>query len=180
MDKVFFFMNDFSDELLKFSKSIDGKLEHIDNEESTKVALIFPFLGLLGYDITNPQEIKTEYVADIGAKRGEKVDIAILNDNKPLIIIECKPVNTTLGNYQISQLYRYFNITPAHIGILTNGIEYYFYTDSTKAGMMDETPFLEVNLTKLTVKQITEIEHFRKENLLKFSFRFHVRKGLSE
>lgn len=162
--RVEFVMTEFQDKILQYSKEIEDKIEHIDNEETTKVALIFPFFRLMGYDTTDPQEFKTEYVADIGAKKGEKADIAIFRNNEVIMIVECKPTHLELGKDQISQLYRYFNITPARIGILTNGIHYYFYTDIQRKGMMDETPFLEIDITNPTKRQIKELENFTKEN----------------
>ncbi len=154
----------FNEGIINYQKSIKEKLQHIDNEETTKTALIFPFLSIMGYDITNPAEVKTEYTADMGAKQGEKVDIAILDNEKVNILIECKNINVILDETHISQLYRYFNITDAEIGILTNGITYKFYTDSVKKGLMDKTPFLEFNIQKISNSKIKELERFTKEN----------------
>ena len=156
-------MTDFSNKILQFSKDIEDKIKHIDNEETTKVALIFPFFRMMGYDTTDPTEFNTEYTADIGAKKGEKADIAIFRNNEVIMIVECKPSHMELGKDQISQLYRYFNITPARIGVLTNGVQYYFYTDIQRKGMMDETPFLEIDMTNPTKRQIKELENFTKE-----------------
>lgn len=154
----------FNEKIINYQKSIKEKLPHIDNEETTKTALIFPFLSLMGYDITNPAEVKTEYTADMGAKQGEKVDIAILDGSKVNILIECKSKDITLDETYISQLYRYFNITDSEIGILTNGLTYKFYTDSQKKGLMDKTPFLEFNIQNISNSKIKELERFTKEN----------------
>ena len=101
----------FEDEIKEFSKTIPNKLEHIDSEETSKIALITPFLRLMGYDTTNPAEVKAEYTADVGTKQGEKVDFAILQDGEPLVFIECKSASNELTTDNISQLYRYFSIT---------------------------------------------------------------------
>ena len=101
----------FEDDIKDFTKTIPAKLEHIDSEETSKIALITPFLRLMGYDTTNPAEVKAEYTADVGTKQGEKVDLAILEDDNPIIFIECKQVNNPLTSDHISQLYRYFSIT---------------------------------------------------------------------
>lgn len=156
---------EFEEKIKKFSISIKDKLEHIDTEETTKTALILPFLHeIMGYDTTNPAEVKAEYTADMGAKRGEKIDLAILNEGEELILIECKSVDTELSTSNISQLYRYFNITDSEIGILTNGIIYQFYTDSIKAGQMDKSPFLEVDMLDLSDREITQLKKFTKSN----------------
>lgn len=157
-------MNQFEENMKIFSSKIDEKLKHINTEETTKTALILPFLQEMGYDTTNPMEVKMEYTADIGAKKGEKIDIAILNDFQEIILIECKPANSALDKTHISQLYRYFNITDSEIGILTNGVIYQFFTDSIKKGQMDKSPFLEIDLRDLSKKEINELNKFTKDN----------------
>lgn len=154
----------FEDELNNFSNLVNERSEHIDTEETTKISLILPFIRLMGYDTEDPLEFKAEYTADIGAKRGEKIDFAILNNGVPEILIECKPVFNELSGENLSQLYRYFNITHARIGILTNGVVYRFYTDSKDKGKMDETPFLEVDLSHISPFELVQLERFRKEN----------------
>ena len=50
----------------------------IETEEATKTAFIIPFISnVLGYDVTDPREVIPEYTADVGTKKGEKVDFAI-------------------------------------------------------------------------------------------------------
>ena len=154
----------FENEIKEFSKEIKSKKEHIDSEETTKIALIIPFLRLMGYDTANPAEVRAEYTADIGTKQGEKVDIAILEEGQPLVFIECKQANSELTNKHISQLYRYFSITDIQIGILTNGIQYKFFTTGEDNSRMAEKPFLDVDLENLTKKDIKELEKFIKTN----------------
>ena len=154
----------FEDELKEFTKTIPDKLEHIDTEETSKIALITPFLRVMGYDTTNPAEVKAEYTADVGTKQGEKVDFAILENGEPLIFIECKSATNKLTNDNISQLFRYFSITDIQIGILTNGVEYKFFTTGEDNNRMDEKPFLDIDLLNLTKKDIKELEKFKKVN----------------
>ena len=156
---------EFEEKIKKFSSSIKEKLKHIDTEETTKTALILPFLNeVMGYDTTNPAEVKAEYTADLGAKKGEKIDLAILNEGDEIIMIECKSANSELSIDHLSQLYRYFNITDSELGILTNGIIYQIFTDSIKPGQMDKSPFLEINLLDLSDRNINELKKFTKEN----------------
>ena len=154
----------FENEVKEFCNEITSKLEHIDSEETTKIALIMPFLRILGYDTTNPAEVKAEYTADVGTKQGEKVDLAILENDKPLIFIECKSVSNELTNDHISQLYRYFSITDIQIGILTNGVEYKFFTTGEDNNRMAEKPFLDIDLLHITKNDIKELEKFVKKN----------------
>lgn len=47
-----------------------------------------PFISALGYDVFNPTEVIPEFTADVGTKKGEKVDYAIKKDDKIIILIE--------------------------------------------------------------------------------------------
>ena len=112
-------MEKFTEQIKSLSKRIDAIKDTLNTEEATKTALIMPFFQLLGYDVFNPLEFTPEFVADVGIKKGEKVDYAILQENEPVILIECKSVNEKLENHD-SQLFRYFSTTSSKFGILTN------------------------------------------------------------
>ena len=134
-------MNTFSDELLSLKKLILRRKNSIINEEGTKQSLILPFIKLLGFDIADPVEVIPEYSADFGLKIGEKVDYAICIDKTPKVFIEAKSVKANLTNHE-AQLSRYFNSTPdVSIGIVTNGVEYRFFTDIDHINIMDSDPF---------------------------------------
>lgn len=154
---------EFSNKLKEFSVRIEKLKNGIQTEEATKTSLIMPFFNLLGYDVFNPMEFCPEYTADVGIKKGEKVDYAILQDDEPLILIECKSCTDTLEKHG-SQLFRYFGTSKAKFGILTNGIIYKFFTDLEETNKMDLSPFLEVNLLELRDTQINELKKFCKEN----------------
>ena len=128
------------------------------------MSLIVPFFQLLGYDVFNPLEFCPEYTADIGIKKGEKVDYAILMGKDPVILIEAKSVNKKLDRHS-SQLFRYFVSTPAKFAILTNGIEYKFYTDLDDTNKMDKEPFLDINLLNIKDAEISQLNKFKKQNL---------------
>ncbi len=121
-----------------------------------------PFFQLLNYDVFNPEEFLPEFVADVGIKKGEKVDYAILYDGKPIILIEAKSIQDQLTKHD-SQLFRYFGTTEAKFAILTNGITYKFYTDLEQQNKMDTTPFFEFNLFDFRDNQVAELYKFRKE-----------------
>ena len=152
----------FSDDLKQLSERVCNLSKTISNEEATKMSMIVPFFQLLGYDVFNPLEFSPEFTADVGVKKGEKVDYAIIINGSPEILIECKSCNELLDKHG-SQLFRYFGTTSAKFGILTNGLCYRFYTDLDEANKMDLTPFLEINMTDLKDAQITEIKKFCKE-----------------
>lgn len=140
--------------------------DNLQTEEATKNALIMPFLNALGYDVFNPLEVVPEYVADVGVKKGEKVDYAVLQDNKPIILIECKKVDDKSLDVKkhATQLIRYFSVTEAKFIILTNGIVYKFFSDVETQGKLDNEPFFVFNLTDYKDNQIETLSEFCKEN----------------
>jgi predicted type IV restriction endonuclease len=148
-------------------KSLGSRIErikgNIQTEEATKTSLIMPLIQALGYDIFNPEELVPEYVADVGIKKGEKIDYAIMQGEEPVILIEAKSVNEQLAKHD-SQLFRYFGTTKAKFAILTNGIEYKFYTDLDEQNKMDQKPFFVVNMLDLKDIDITELAKFRKSD----------------
>jgi hypothetical protein len=137
--------------------------DQIQTEEATKNAFVMPFLQSLGYDVFNPLEVVPEFIADIGIKKGEKIDYAIFKDGNPTILIECKHWSQNL-NIHDGQLLRYFHVSKAKFGILTNGIVYRFYSDLVSPNKMDEKPFLEFNITDVKDNQIEELKKFHKTN----------------
>lgn len=154
---------DFMDALKQFSARAAKMKNNIQTEEATKTSLIMPFFSLLGYDVFNPDEFTPEYIADVGIKKGEKVDYAIMQQGKPMILIEAKWCGEDLSKYD-SQLFRYFGTSHAKFAILTNGILYNFYTDLDSPNRMDEKPFLSIDLLNIRDNQIPEIKKFSKSS----------------
>lgn len=152
---------DFKDEIKLFGDRVEKLKDQIQTEEATKNAFIMPFIKALGYDVFNPFEVMPEFVADIGIKKGEKVDYAIVKDGEPCILIECKHWGESLDPHN-SQLFRYFHTTPAKFGLLSNGIVYRFYTDLVEPNKMDEKPFFEFNVTDIKDNQVEELKKFHK------------------
>jgi len=149
--------------LKALANKINQLKDKIETEESTKHAFVLPFINALGYDTFNPIEVIPEFTADLGLKKGEKVDYAIFQNSNPIIIVECKYWQENLDNHN-SQLFRYFHATKTRFALLTNGIEYRFYTDLDYANKMDEKPFLEFDMTKLKDNVVHEITKFHKSN----------------
>lgn len=142
------------------NKVVDDNKELINNEESTKQFLILPFLRGLGYDTYSPQEVTPEFTADFYKKK-EKVDYAISINGEPKIFVEAKSMNTMI-NKNAPQLSRYFSTFPSvRLGILTNGIEYHFFTDLNDTNIMDSKPFFIFNITEYSEDDF--------DNLIKFS-----------
>lgn len=154
---------DLKDQLKQIADRVIKLKDQIQTEEATKNAFIMPFLQSLGYDVFNPLEVVPEFVADIGIKKGEKIDYAIFKEGKPTILVECKDWRQNL-NLHDGQLLRYFHVSKAKFGLLTNGIVYRFYSDLVEPNKMDEKPFLEFNITEIKDNQIEELKKFHKAN----------------
>jgi predicted type IV restriction endonuclease len=152
---------DFKDQIKQLGDRVAKMKDKILTEEATKNAFIMPFIQCLGYDIFNPLEVVPEFIADIGIKKGEKVDYAILKEEQPIILIECKHWSADLDPHN-SQLFRYFHTTAAKFGILTNGIVYRFYTDLIEANKMDEKPFFEFRIDDIKEAHVEKLKEFHK------------------
>ncbi|MCE0733504.1 type I restriction enzyme HsdR N-terminal domain-containing protein [Halomonas sp. G15] len=152
------------DKLSGIARRGQDQVDHITNEEATKTALVMPFIGALGYDPFDPREVVPEFTADVGTKKGEKVDYAIRTNDTLSILVECKPVGADLANVQYNQLYRYFACTDAKFAILTNGFEYRFYSDLDSENKLDTRPFFTFNLTDFNDQDISELQKFTKPN----------------
>ena len=150
------------DSIRQIAKVYTERKDIIQTEEATKTALILPFISALGYSVFDPTEVVPEYTADVGIKKGEKVDYAIIRDGKPIMLIEAKWSGETLDVSKESQLMRYFNATPAKIGILTNGHEYRFYTDLDQDNIMDKMPFLQFSICDISDQIVKELKRFAK------------------
>ncbi len=155
---------DFIDKIRELTVRIPKQLDYIQTEEATKNALIMPFISALGYNVFDPTEVTPELNADVGIKKGEKVDYAILKDGKPVILFECKHHAADLGKVHASQLYRYFSVTEARFGVLTNGLIYWFYTDLEAPNKMDSKPFFEFNVLDIRETAVEQLKKFTKSS----------------
>ena len=156
---------DFIDQIRELAERALDLKEVLATEEATKNGLIMPFIRLLGYDVFDPREVVPEYTADVGTKKGEKVDYAIFKDGSPAILFECKAAGVDLDSSHANQLYRYFSaVQAARFGVLTNGISYCFFSDIEAENRMDDKPFLELNLLDIRESLVNELKKFAKES----------------
>lgn len=153
---------DFADQINALAARIGKQLEHLKTEEATKNALIMPFINALGYNVFDPTEVVPEFTCDVGTKKGEKVDYAIMQDSKPIMLFECKQAGAQLKIEYASQLFRYFAVTEARIGVLTNGTTYLFYSDLEEPNKMDERPFLEFDMLEIREPLLIELKKLTK------------------
>lgn len=155
---------DFTERLLALAVKVKQQKSSIETEEATKNAFIMPFISsILGYDVFNPMEVVPEFTADVGVKKGEKVDYAIVHNGEVQILIECKKSKEPVKIEHASQLYRYFAVTNARIAILTNGENYQFFTDLDAPNRMDSKPFLVLDLNDIDETLIPELRKLSKD-----------------
>jgi predicted type IV restriction endonuclease len=152
---------EFKEQIKQLGDKVSKLRDQIQTEEATKSAFVMPFIQSLGYDVFNPMEVVPEFVTDFGAKNIEKVDYAILKEKQPIMIIECKNHLEKLDKHY-TQIHKYFHLTKARFALLTNGVEYNFYTDLDNANKMDEKPFFSFDLTTIKEQQIKELARFHK------------------
>lgn len=152
-----------------FKLRLKNHIEHVKNvgvhcttEETTKQALILPFLDILGFNAYDPQKVRAEYGADFpGVKVGERVDYALFCQGVPVMFIEAKAYNEKIDNH-CPQLSRYFNCTPeVTISAITNGQEWRFFTDLQEKNIMDPTPFLRIRMDDITDSDAEQLFRFR-------------------
>jgi hypothetical protein len=153
---------DFIEQIRALSARIAKQKDAIKTEEAAKHAFVLPFIAALGYDVFDPGEVVPEIVADVGVKKGEKVDYAIMKDGKAIMLFECKCCGVNLNDCHMSQLYRYFSVTEARIGVLTNGHQYRFFSDLEQPNKLDTRPFLEIDLLEIEEPLIVELKKLTK------------------
>lgn len=155
---------DFSERLAALAEKVRQQKSSIQTEEATKNAFVMPFIStILGYDVFNPLEVVPEFTADVGVKKGEKIDYAIKHGGEVQILIECKKSTEPVKIEHASQLYRYFAVTNARIAILTNGEIYQFFTDLDAPNRMDPKPFLVLDLNDIDDALIPELQKLSKD-----------------
>ena len=155
---------DLIDNLRSLAARVDNLLDHTQTEEATKTAFVMPFINALGYNVFDPTEVIPEYTADVGTKKGERVDYAVMKDGKPVMVFECKLAASDLTEDNASQLYRYFTATDTRFGVLTNGVVYRFYSDLDQPNLMDSRPFFEFNILNFTPHAVEELKRFTKQS----------------
>lgn len=156
---------EFSEKFDALAAKIQSQGSLIETEEATKNAFVMPFVSsVLGYDVFDPTEVIPEFTADVGTKRGEKIDYAIVNNGEIQILVECKPSRGLLTLEHASQLFRYFAVTNARIAVLTNGTVWQFYTDLDAPNKMDSKPFLVLDLLDIDETLIPEVQKLSKSH----------------
>ena len=140
-------------------------------EEATKQSLVLRFFSMLGYDVFNMQEVIPEFSTGFSDKIKKRADYVIAKNGEPSIIVECKSTDTALENVDKGQLKEYFTTCKSvKLAILTNGIVYEFYADCKETNIMDETPFVVLDMENICKNGVSDetvnaVSHFVKSEL---------------
>lgn len=154
---------EFEDRIAALATKVTNQASAIGTEEATKNAFVMPFIStILGYDVFDPLEVVPEFTADVGIKKGEKVDYAIMREGEVQILIECKASTGVPKIEHASQLFRYFSTTNARIAALTNGVVWQFFTDLDAPNRMDAKPFLVLDLLDIDDTLLPEVQKLSK------------------
>ncbi|BDI15699.1 endonuclease [Nostoc cf. commune SO-36] len=157
----------FTEDIVKLSEQVRKRFDQVVGEEATKMALIVPFLSALGYDVYDPSEVMPEYVADFAIKKAgqfEKVDYALAINNNIVMLVEAKARGQKSEAHD-GQLSRYFNgLLTTKVAIVTNGVEYRFFTDLRDKNVMDKEPFFTFNILEYDTKDIENLKFFHRDN----------------
>lgn len=153
---------DLKDRIDELANRVKNHSTLLETEEATKNAIIMPFIQALGYDVFNPNEVIPEFTTDHGTKKGEKVDYAVKKDDRVVMLFECKKWDSELSINQANQLFRYFSVTDARFGVLTNGRVYQFFSDLDRPNKMDDKPFFTFDILQYDQHEVSELKKFSK------------------
>lgn len=147
---------DFKNKLIAHAKVAVERADRAKTEAATQQFLIMPLFQLLGYNPLDPDEIVPEAQASFSSKFRNRVDYAIYKDQQPVIAIECKKVDS-LSEANRGELKGYFNaVATVKLGILSDGLIYQLFSDTSRENMMDDEPFVEVDLREIAQEHVPD------------------------
>lgn len=173
-------MNSLVEGVRQIQANLNNSAAKFESEQATKQYLIVPFIEALGYDMRKIGEVTPEADVSLGVKRDKRVDYKIAVNGQDVLIIECKQRNVVLSPRAIDQLFDYFIGSDAEIGILTNGNDYWFFTDTQKVNRMDKEPYLKLKVSDLVTDEdiIDTLEKYCKTNICSLDVKSDVKEQI--
>ena len=176
---------DLVDKLRILSADLNRRHEAATNEDNTRSFLVEPFLKTLGYDANEPDDVEQQYTSQSGP-----VDLALKKDGKRIALIEIKKAETDLSKHELQLKRYYYNVGKGvRFGILTNGIEYRFYADLVDRNLMDDEPYMILNIQSLEEELVTALATLTKSafdldialsSARTFKYKRNIRQALRE
>lgn len=119
--------------------TIAEEIERIKSMDTSKLserdiqnAIVMPMFRALGWNTTDPSEVRMEY--KVGEHRTRHADVALLVGNIPSVLIETKPPSDSLETEKYkSQVCEYCLLEDVRVGVLTNGLEWRIYYRQAEA-----------------------------------------------
>jgi len=148
------------DDYIKHATAIIEKYPTM-GELNTISTLIEPLLEVLGWNIRTPDEVQRQYPIQIG-KRTEYVDIALKIQNKPVVFIEAKSVDTSLYDHLAEQPINYANTEGVSWCVLANGRELRVYNAFWKIKGIEQKMLFKLSVDEFKEK-IDKLELLSKE-----------------
>jgi len=137
---------DFASRFVAFAERTMRIKTHCAGEDATRIYLVMPFLELLDYDAGDPSVIVPEHE--------DAINFAILVDGEPAIAIEAigtaQPTNRTYARLRAyCEAHR-----SVRLAIATNGVVIEAFTDSQLPNVLDEEPFMRIDLARIANDEI--------------------------
>jgi hypothetical protein len=145
-------------ELAELAKRSTSLMKACNNEESIKLYLVLPMIGVLGYDSSDPLEVYPNHETDItgGEDAPHRADFAILSNGAPVIAFGAARSAADMAEKR-KAIARYFDAwASAKVAVITNGIVFEFYVDSIDPGRMDAEPFLSLDLQTIAQSSVPD------------------------
>ena len=106
------------------------------NEQDTKASLIKPVLESLGWDTSDPEQVRHEFKTN---PKDNPVDYALLHMRLPRLMVEAKGLGESLEDPKwVGQILGYAAVGGAMWCVLTNGEEYRIYNATAPVAAADK------------------------------------------
>ena len=151
----------FNQSLTLLQQQVQRFKHQVPNKEAAKLAFVIPFLECLGYDVRDPYEVKPGFSLGTDSEAAKRVDFCVMVNNAPAFLLACENPNLPLVVSQ-SPLPESFATFPCKFAILTDGIEYQFYSDLEQDGQLDDLPFFSLDLENISTTQADDLSRFQK------------------
>ncbi|HOW51735.1 MAG TPA: FHA domain-containing protein [bacterium] len=151
-------------ELTNFAKNIRTLQKYLKSRDTVRQSLVVPFFKILGWDVYNPGEFMAGYTYETPQGDVFSADFAVLKNDQPAIFVQTffGDEDPAEGHANLAALF--YAVPGDKVAILTNGVDWRFYTDGVESGILDATPYLELNLGEKTrAEDLAVIDLYQKE-----------------
>lgn len=129
-----------NDQLQKVIKDVVARIGRyrgsVFNEQDTKAALIKPVLEALGWDTSDPEQVRHEFKIN---PKDNPVDYALLHMRQPRLMVEAKGLGGLLDDPRwVNQMLGYSAVGGALWCVLTNGDDYRIYNATAPVAAADK------------------------------------------